>query len=1087
MKTTIFRLLLFLLLPLALLAQRRPTAVDSFSDLVNLIPSPGQPDVIVVQTNSNTRLQFRYYPSASDSTNAATPYVFATSTGTGRWKEVPLTGTTDDIVLSGSTRFDGQYSSSVPITGDTKISLINSSPLAPLLQETLSSVPTISSLTNSDYQLFNGYNIVNVEGYYTANDGGGGQFRRALDVGQTIDNGIYFAFYNSPGWILERITGGEPINIKWFGAKGDGATDDTAAIQAAIDYAETVGGNVFVPPCVGTNVFRASSLTVTSCEFSGIRTQQERITLGSSIILQTASPTNSLIIVGNDGLKKPNIHDLTLVGYGDVTTPNKVAITAVGGRLEFSVATNNAPTLANAPGFFAQVAMLYTSEDRYLGSAAVTGIATVGTNCVVTLDERWDNYANIEASGTVLDTTCKVVFAPIVTSSGVTYADAGGAGYAGISISGALGPRIADVTINKFHAGIHISASTTPLLVLDGTIKINYCEFAGLAAPLPLSNPDFTSSGIIWVSGGYIRPAADIISYTAETLTITNSLARNTSFGFYNPWAIAHIGDMKTDQCVVGYYSAREINNAVDYMFLDNCVRHGLASLNGRFDHVGGSGSWIGNLQIKGWFLSTNTTPSFWTNKVAVMVTGSTLTNELMIDSIAIPKWTGSTVDDFEYAFDISGLAHEVVIGKRLGDLSGADALYGSTTYPPRWLNPFENIDTNSVVTGWFSTDGKALSYAANTTNTVTLAHDAVTVRRRLAVTPAEDLTNVVSVANSAGTVLARVDSTNGRTYLSNDGEGADPSFNSGTALVVKNNSYAAARSRIAVVAGASAFATVELGSASNLPAGLQYDVANSTLNINNSGVNAIRLQNYGVTIADNTLTISNPDTTSVLELQSTNRALRLPIIAGNPSATVAGQLWYNTNANAFNARYAGENTSLMRGDGYKTIVIPASFFAATATSPATATTRNNTTNNTTDSVWSFSGSADNYITCSFPMPEKWDGTTLKAKFFWRSASTSTNAFIWNIASVLSGSGDNPDITLGTAQSVTNAGFTTAYLQNISSATGTIDPSGDAFAVGDTIRILVGRDGDGDGNTDAALLEAVVLQYRETATEPSAW
>jgi hypothetical protein len=192
------------------------------------------------------------------------------------------------------------------------------------------------------------------------------------------------------------------------------------------------------------------------------------------------------------------------------------------------------------------------------------------------------------------------------------------------------------------------------------------------------------------------------------------------------------------------------------------------------------------------------------------------------------------------------------------------------------------------------------------------------------------------------------------------------------------------------------------------------------------------------------------------------------------------------------NAAFAGSTLTLAgvavpAGNGYKTLVIPASFFSAANTSPATATTRNNTTNNTTDSVWSFSGSADNYITCSFPMPEKWDGATLKAKFFWRSASTSTNAFIWNIASVLSGIGDNPDIALGTARSVTNAGYATAYLQNISSATGTIDPSGDAFAAGDTLRLLVGRDGDGDGNTDAALLEAVVLQYRETATEPSAW
>jgi hypothetical protein len=195
------------------------------------------------------------------------------------------------------------------------------------------------------------------------------------------------------------------------------------------------------------------------------------------------------------------------------------------------------------------------------------------------------------------------------------------------------------------------------------------------------------------------------------------------------------------------------------------------------------------------------------------------------------------------------------------------------------------------------------------------------------------------------------------------------------------------------------------------------------------------------------------------------------------------------------NAAFTGSTLTLAgvavpAGNGYKTLVIPASFFTAANTSPATATTRVNSTNNTTDSVWSFSGSADNYITGSFPMPEKWDGTTLKAKFFWRSATTSTNVVTWNIATTLAGDGDQPDIPLGTTQSVSDAGSTTAYLQKVTAATSTIapsSPSSRAFIVGDTIRILVGRDGDGDGNTDAALLEAVVLQYRETATEPSAW
>jgi len=134
-----------------------------------------------------------------------------------------------------------------------------------------------------------GRTVALLSGYSSAGDGGGGVFAWSAtsekdDDGTILNAGGYGA--TSAGW--RRIHDGM-INVKWFGAKGNGIDDDQTAIQRAIDaalgialkYQYDPGDTPPAPPQWGypTVVFPA----------------------GNYIVLQSltvAAPTNFLRMVG---------------------------------------------------------------------------------------------------------------------------------------------------------------------------------------------------------------------------------------------------------------------------------------------------------------------------------------------------------------------------------------------------------------------------------------------------------------------------------------------------------------------------------------------------------------------------------------------------------------------------------------------------------------------------------------------------------------------------------------------------------------------------------------------------------------------
>jgi hypothetical protein len=162
-----------------------------------------------------------------------------------------------------------------------------------------------------------------VGGYYADGDGGGGDFYWDAVSVEADNGGTIFQVTGTTTGRWKRIYSGS-VSVKWFGVKGDGVTDDTVAIQNALDNSTIT----YIP----TGVYIISSTLNVNCSLFGdgmsssvfkATADIDAVSIEDSLDFSTfrnfgvyteVSSTKSGIVLGND-THNNQFENIYIVGF----------------------------------------------------------------------------------------------------------------------------------------------------------------------------------------------------------------------------------------------------------------------------------------------------------------------------------------------------------------------------------------------------------------------------------------------------------------------------------------------------------------------------------------------------------------------------------------------------------------------------------------------------------------------------------------------------------------------------------------------------------------------------------------------------
>lgn len=554
-------------------------------------------------------------------------------------------------------------------------------------------VATVAALKALSTEFFNSGDVALVRGYYAARDGGE-QFREWDPTATPDGYSIIAPNSGEGGWRL--LFSGPRINVRVMGAKGDGIVNDTAAIQAAIDFAASgaLTKTAFIP----SGNYLVSGLTTSVVSLEGESPSRSisatlSSDLGSRLIHIAGAAADMIRLTDGNGWER--VQNLTLQGKQNQNRKTSIAITGATTRRIFTIATSDVPLApSNVAVFpFYGLCIFFDADGRRLGTGIVQTVNS-GTG-EVTLASGWDNYAAPSGTSGLLTAACRVVFSPrltYTTTTGVTFTDVSdscGAGYNGIVIAG-RSKVIRNVYIRDFHCGIVIQDGVAQM----DQIWTNNTAMAGIAVRNLGQMADLLLSKIFLQ--GY---AADDMGQSASSVAVDYPQYRTALCGLWGVGSKSEYADVTSDQHIHGMIDYGGTVARFGLLLIDKPLKEAIISIQG----IDGGGVVDPSIFINTLSVHTvgqdQTTPALITYpsgyRSVVALTGSP-GRRLIIDILSVQRFsdTASAADDFSHISNIttagSPWTNELIIGQ-LSFSYGASALYRGVR-PPRSKSPFGYI-----------------------------------------------------------------------------------------------------------------------------------------------------------------------------------------------------------------------------------------------------------------------------------------------------------------------------------------------------------------------------------------------------------